>query len=83
MSGSPLGKSPLVPLMSEVKGEGPDRFNMVVFSWQHCSNETAYLSFVADHVHHYVAAVYQFSDDYFEHDNARFHKSQIISNWLK
>ncbi len=59
-----------------------------IFSWHtlgplvpivYCLNATAYLSIVADHVHSFLTTVYPSSDGYFQQDNARCHKAQIIS----
>ncbi len=49
---------------------------------KHSLNVTAYLSIVADHVHHFMTTVYTSSDDYFQQDNAPCHKAQIISDWF-
>ncbi len=62
-----------------------------IFSWQtlgplvpieHRLNTTAYLRFVADHVHPFMTTVYPSSDGYFQQDNAPCHKAQIISDWF-
>ncbi len=62
-----------------------------IFSWhtlgpllsiEHCLNATAYLRFVADHVHPFMTTVYSSSDGYFQQDNAPCHKAQIISDWF-
>ncbi len=62
-----------------------------IFSWQtlcplvpieHRLNATAYLRFVADHVHPFMTTVYSPSDGYFQQDNAPCHKAQIISDWF-
>ncbi len=62
-----------------------------IFSWhtlgllvpiEHRLITTAYLSIVADHVHPFMTTVYTSSDDYFQKDNAPFHKAQIISDWF-
>ncbi len=62
-----------------------------IFSWhtlgplvpiEHCLNATAYLSIVAEHVHPFMTTVYQFSDGYFQQENAPCHKAQIISDWI-
>ncbi len=45
-------------------------------------NITVYLSIVADHVHPFMNTVYPSSDDYFQQDNAPYHKAQIISDWF-
>lgn len=46
---------------------------------EHRLNVTAYLSFVADNVHHIAD---QSVPIYFQQDNAPCHKAQIISNWF-
>ncbi len=62
-----------------------------IFSWhtlvplvpiEHCLNATAYMSIVADHVHHFMTTVYPSSDGYFQQDSAPCHKAQIISDWF-
>ncbi len=62
-----------------------------IFSWktlgplvpiEHRLNTTAYLRFVADHVHPFMTTVYSSSDGYFQQDNAPCHKAQIISDWF-
>ncbi len=62
-----------------------------IFSWQtlcplvpieHRLNATAYLRFVADHVHPFMTTVYSSSDGYFQQDNAPCYKAQIISDWF-
>ncbi len=62
-----------------------------IFSWhtlgvlvpiEHGLNATAYLRFVADHVHPFMTTVYPSSDGYFQQDNAPCHKAQIISDWF-
>ncbi len=49
---------------------------------EHRLNATAYLNFVADHVHPFMTTVYPSSDNYFQQDNAPCHKAQIISDWF-
>ncbi len=62
-----------------------------IFSWhalvplvpiEHRLNTTVSLSIVADHVHPFMTTVYPSSDDYFQQDNAAWHKAQIISDWF-
>ncbi len=62
-----------------------------IFSWntlgplvptEHCLNPTAYLSFVADHVHPFTTTEYPSSDVYVQQDNAPCPKAQIISDWF-
>ncbi len=47
---------------------------------EHCLNATAYLSIVADHVHHFMTTVHPSFDGYFQQDNAACHKAQILSD---
>ncbi len=62
-----------------------------IFSWhtlgllvpiEHRLNATGFLSIFADHVHPFMTTVYPSSDGYFQQDNARCHKAQIISDWF-
>ncbi len=62
-----------------------------IFSWhtlgplvpiEHRLIATAYLSIVADHIHPFITTVYPSSDNFFQWDNASYHKAQIISDWF-
>lgn len=59
-----------------------------MFSWHtlgllipidHQLNVTTYLIIVADHVHPFMTTVYQFSNGYFQQNNAQCHKACIFS----
>ncbi len=78
-------------LVSKVQAAAGGVMVWGIFSWQtlgplvpieHRLNATAYLSIVADHLHHFMITVYPSSDGYFQQDNAPCHKAQIISDWF-
>ena len=48
----------------------------------HHLNATAYLSFVADHVHPFMATMHPISSGCFQQDNAPGHKAEVVSNWF-
>ncbi len=71
-------------LVSTVQAGGGGAMVWGIFSWntlgplvpiRHHLNATAYLSIVADHVHHFMTTVYPSSDGYFQQDNAPCHKA--------
>ncbi len=74
-------------LVSTVQTAGDGVIVWGIFSWhtlgplvpiEYSLYATAYLSIVADHVHHFMTTVYPSSDGYFQQDNAPCHKAQII-----
>ncbi len=78
-------------LVSTVQAAGGGVMLWGIFSWhtlgplvliEYRLNATAYLSIIADHVHHFMTTVYPSSDGYFQQDNAPCHKAQIISDWF-
>ncbi len=78
-------------LVSTVQAGGGGVVVWGIFSWhtlgplvpiEHRLDVIAYLSIVADHVHPSMTTVFPSSEDYFQQDNAPFHKDQIISDWF-
>ncbi len=75
-------------LVSTVQAAGGGVMVWGIYSWhtlgpfEHCLNDTAYLSIVADHVHPFMTTVYPSSDGYFQQENTPCHKAQIISDWF-
>ncbi len=78
-------------LVSTVQADGGGVMVWGIFSWhtlgplvpiEHQLNATAYLSIVANHVHHFMTTVYPSSTGYFQQDNTQYYKAQIISDWF-
>ncbi len=57
-------------------------FGPLSTNWESFNHHSLYLSIIADHVHSFMTTVYTSSDDYFQQDNAPWHKAQIISDWF-
>ncbi|GBM99369.1 hypothetical protein AVEN_243055-1 [Araneus ventricosus] len=64
----------------------------VMFPWQNlgplipveCTlNSCAYLSIVANQIHHYMATVYPANDGVFQQDNATCHVSKSVRTWFE